>query len=174
MREYEFRGRSEIFGCWIFGNLVVANDGTFCICNSQEMEMDGHHIRQVADSPLFVDPETVGQYTGLEDKNGKKIYKGDILHVIEWENILMFEWSDQPDRYDLFTLDEIKGEKRKEYTSAVFWDEGGFCIGSSPEDMDVPLCCLFGDMKRSSPIFEFEIVGNIYDNPELLRQNESE
>lgn len=166
MREYEFRGKDLDTGNWVYGDLHT-------LCDKPHIHTEHTHY-PFAGKRVFVDPETIGQYTGLKDKNGKKIYEGDILRVIEWENILMFEWSDDPNRFDLFTLDEIKGKKRKEYTSAVFWDEGGFCIGSSPGDKDVPLCCLFGDMKRSSPIFEFEIVGNVYDNPELLRQNESE
>ncbi len=157
MREIKFRGQA--FGTceWVYGSLRSRDDGGNFIETT-----DGAHCFPVLQ-------ESIGQFTGLNDKNGKEIYEGDIVHVIEWENLLMNEWSDDRNRFDLFMIDEIKGEKRREYTSSVFWDEGGFCVGSSPGDKDIPLCCLFGDMKRSSPIFEFEIIGNIYDNLRTMR-----
>lgn len=43
------------------------------------MEMDGHHIRQTSDRPTSVIPETIGQFIGKYDKNGRKIYEGDIV-----------------------------------------------------------------------------------------------
>jgi uncharacterized phage protein (TIGR01671 family) len=147
------------------------DDGTWVVGDYHYLNTGSPHIHFNLTSRISVDPDTVGEFTGLCDKNGKEIYEGDILHVIEWENLIAWDkdWNDDPDRFNLFSLDEIKGEKRKEYTSPVFWDEGGFCIGSTPGDKDVSLCCLFGDMKRSAPIFEFEIIGNIYDNPNLLK-----
>ena len=112
------------------------------------------------------------QYTGLKDCNGKEIYEGDIIQVSEYENILMREFNDDPNRFDLFTLDEIKGDLRQSYTSPVTWEEGSFCISTKGDWLhhnDMFLAVLFGDMKRSSPIFIFEVIGNIHDNPELLK-----
>jgi uncharacterized phage protein (TIGR01671 family) len=119
-----------------------------------------------------VKKETIGQFTGLHDCNGKEIYEGDIIRVSEYENILMREFNDAPDRFDLFTLDEIKGDLRQSYTSPVTWEEGSFCISTKGDWLhhnDMFLAVLFGDMKRSSPIFIFEVIGNIHDNPELLK-----
>jgi len=117
------------------------------------------------------------QYTGLKDKNGKEIFEGDILRVSEYENILMSEFNDEPNRFDMFTLDEIKGDLRLSYTSPVIWEEGTFCISTNGDWLhhnDMFLAVLFGDMKCSSPIFDFEVIGNIHDNPELLKGGSNE
>lgn len=153
-------GKKPDDGTWVTGDLHYYNTGHPHI----HYDLNGQRIS--------VDVDTIGEFTGLKDKNGTMVYEGDILHVVEWENLIAWDkdWGGDPNRFELFSLDEIKGEKRKEYTSPVFWDEGGFCLGSSPGDKDVPLCCLFGDMKRSAPIFDFEVIGNIHDNPELIRK----
>ena len=109
----------------------------------------------------------------MKDAKGNKIFEGDILRVSEYENILMREFNDDPNRFDMFTLDEIKGDLQQSYTSPVIWEEGTFCISTNGDWLhhnDMFLAVLFGDMKRSIPIFEFEVIGNIHDNPELLKQ----
>lgn len=112
------------------------------------------------------------QYTGLKDKNGKKIFEGDIIRVSEYENILTKEFSNDPSRFDMFTLDEIKGDLQQSFVSPVTWEEGSFFISTKGDRLhhnDMFLAVLFGDMKRSSPIFDFDVIGNIHDNPELLK-----
>lgn len=43
--------------------------------------MDGHHIRQVTDVPLYVDEKTIGEFSGCLDKNGTRIFEGDIVVI---------------------------------------------------------------------------------------------
>ena len=110
--------------------------------------------------------ETVGQYTGLEDANGKDIYEGDIVKVEVYKNELM-KIEHEYDDFEVFSLDEIKGEKTNEFISGVFWEDGSFFI----QDSDISgyyLNTIAGDMRKSQPIFVTTVIGNIHDNPELL------
>ena len=159
-REVKFRGKSIQNGKWLYGNIQIPEapyDEYFMWDNGWQMQ---------------VDVNTVGQYTGLIDKNGKKIFEGDILRVSEYDNLLMREFNDETDDFGMFTLEELTGELQQSYTSPVTWEDGTFCISTKGDWLhhnDMFLAVLFGDMKRSNPIFIFEVIGNIHDNPELLK-----
>jgi uncharacterized phage protein (TIGR01671 family) len=133
MREILFRGKREDIGKWIYGDYQH-----FCIESDIYVYLGpwGSEMRSVK-------PETVGQFTGLTDKNGKQIFEGDILKFHKFKG--------EPDwlgfvRYDI-SMFVIEGEQPV--------DNGGF---------EVQLCSI--DRKRC------EIIGNIHDNPELLGGND--
>lgn len=140
---------------WLYGNLQVpCKEGVPYYMKDEEL-----YQRKV-------DVKTIGQYTGLKDKNGKEIYEGDILRVEEFKNE-----SDSMEKseefYEVFDLEDMKGKKQREYITPVCWDYGAFAISVFMEN-DTYLDVLYGDMRKSFPIFIFEVIGNIHDNPELL------
>lgn len=143
MREILFRGKAKRFlGLpWVEGYFMdILGNGTPYIATIAPIKDDEEAII----NGEIVIPETVGQYTGLTDKNGKKIFEGDIVR----------HHNDCPD-----SESKEKG--------VVFWDEK-YCSWRRTSNGAFHHGIV--DTYRMSHNCVYEVIGNIHDNPELLKE----
>lgn len=142
MREILFRGQTRRYGekvklngekiksNWVYGGIFPQNgDGDFAIIYQQEPTVEKY--------PVYAD--TVGQYTGLTDKNGTKIFEGDIVKYGDTVHNVVFEQRNGTAYFGL--------------------------VYSTLETLSFGY---YQDLKQ------IEVIGNIYDNPELLGDEEND
>ena len=156
MREILFRAKRVDNCTWVKGYYMYHS------------KREKHVILTHGSKFIEVIPETVGQFTGLTDKNGVKIFEGDILNISEFWNKAMIDFSYE--ERCLFELNDLKGELHKKYITDVIYEQGCFVIKTGKEDYDCYAFALEGNQKHSQPIFDCEIIGNIHNNPELLNK----
>lgn len=130
MRDIEFRGKRIDNGKWIMGSFVsysdYDNDKAYLIYTSNG-------------NPNSVDPSTVGQYTGLNDKDRTKIFEGDIVvvNIKGRKTVCEVAYAEVVAHFQLWQFDTLP---------------------HTPTSID------FGN-------YTCEVIGNIHDNPELLRSD---
>lgn len=144
MREILFRAKDAESGKWIEGYYVHLHKTTYCVKEDHDRNPDNelHKIvfEQMTDwglpnKHLMADvlPETVGQFTGLVDKNHKRVFTGDIVKARHNENYYICEIC---------------------HCKLIIHDKHGNEIDAIRQNLDWLEC---------------EVIGNIYDNPELLQ-----
>ena len=131
MREILFRGKQVDNGEWV--------EGDFCHpCNIVFEAMGYDEVLGQKDVPVINDyaviPETVGQYTGLTDKNGTKIFEGNIVNF----------------KTTAYHFKNCRIKYQSCYARYCAIDNKGY---------EYPM----------DKTFEYEVIGNIHDNPELLK-----
>ena len=139
MREILFRGKRVDNGEWVFGDLIREPWG-YCI---QVVTGGGNNYSR---KKYTITQETVGQFTGLTDKNGKRIFEGDIVN----QNRNGFETL-----YVTIFTDEDVGSCGCCYPS---FDGIGFVFES-----------VKGIRAYAFDMYPLEAVGNIHDNKEMLK-----
>lgn len=148
MREILFRGKRKDNGEWETGFLVIVRGG----CSDEKIyiadKMTGYH------TPII--PETVGQYTGLKDENGTKIFEGDVVEFESHGYIPNIERGVVIFKNGYFGIEYISDVARK-----YNWGGTVHQIGTTTE---------WKDMGAGGVItYTYEKIGNIHDNPELLK-----
>lgn len=133
-RTIKFRGKSIDNGEWVYGDLnqIFVPEGSTEDCPSISDKFDG---------TFFVHPNSVGQFTGIVDKDNEQIYEGDILQCLSVPNIPL----------------EVR------YNTM----QGAFCFVEHTHTEGALLgTCPLGEMLRHYP--DMSVIGNRFDNPDLL------
>ena len=152
-REIKFRGKTKERK-WVIGSY-------FCMHHNDERNHIHHFIipentpipknKTIGEIQVEVQEDTIGQFTGLHDKNGKEIYEGDIVYI---------RMNDGSDCHCVigYDIDNLAFGIMDEYAYRSMLD--GYKWNYDNRIMH--------RLYKDSRIFE--IVGNIYDNPELLKE----
>ena len=145
MREILFRGKRTDNGEWVEGILFNAKEDIFIIPHGNEYSYDPIEGLAFDVYGCKVDPETVGQYTGLTDKNGVRIFEGDICGF---------------KRFNDFHVGKIVFNVKT--ASFIMWYQ--LIVGAYGEKATQKMLLSVCD--------DIEVIGNIHDNPDILKGGE--
>lgn len=162
MKNILFKGRRFDNNQWIKGSLIVLNGANGYYFITEDTKYVNASVLPAKDliynNTYLVAPETVCQFTGLRDKNGNKIWENDI---VRWDDddecISVIRYDDE---YAAFVIDEygVNG-----YLMECLMEYGWGKIAGSFEKIETNG---FDDYSN----LDFEIIGNVFDSPELLER----
>ena len=143
MRTIKFRGKKPTNGVWVYGSLVYSNE----IQTAIYFQTGSGLVKSM--EWVYVNPETVGQFTGFLDKNGKEIYEGDVL------------------RSDEYPYSCIGDKERDNYYAVVYYCEEGACFGivtvKNPNSSVAGISDGILDDVEREKMKSFEVIGNIHE-----------
>ena len=157
MREIKFRAKQVDTGEWLYGDLLQPNYERFLKNKDIGNFLDEYKIsileKNFIRNDYVIDPKTIGQYAGLVDIDGKEIYEGDIVQDMR---IYANEYKNYGDTtvVKFCPKDVVKFCTEDVASCGCCYD---YFIGSGFKATLVDLTCC-------------KIIGNIYDNPELLKK----
>ena len=157
MREILFRGKRTDNGTWAYGYLFCIWERTYLCWGTTN---DVPNMKEVL-------PETVGQYTGLTDKNGVRIFEGDIFKFDDevWES----SYTSCGTEYDSFAVENYGVVGFDEDMARFDFIKYKFSENSVEADLHENHTIDFSEF-----VCELEVIGNIHDNPELLEGGEGD
>ncbi len=155
MRDILFRGKRIDNGEWVYG--------WYCKCPNGRWPL----VDCIKNNSYEVDPETVGQYTGLKDCKGQKIFEGDIFEFDDeaWSSC----YTSCGMEYDSCEVKNHGVIGYNEDCGCFDFIQYQFHENSVEADLHENHALEFADFVQ-----ELEVIGNIYDNPELLEVKQSD
>lgn len=164
MREIVFRGKRvkpvTLVSQWIYGNYVFKADNSLPGLSKHFIAVhDGFGVSQW----IEVEPDKIGQYTGLKDKNGRRIFEGDIVKCKHFYDNFdkTFDCCKIRRAYGK-AVDESNGECTYWRNYEVRMGDGRWVLRNGSDGHDMKQNYVQNHL--------VEVIGNIFDNPELLEE----
>lgn len=156
MRDILFRGKRKDNEEWVYGSLLIQAGAWI---NKDELAPTEYRILGIRGENRLVDPKTVGQYTGLSDKNGVKIFENDIVRYGKKNWVV--NWNDETFRWEISLKDGC-------YQYPIYDGQG------YPKYVDrITLGWVAAEFQLSGQL-SVEVIGNKFDNPELIERDNNE
>lgn len=148
MREILFRGKTKQ-GEWVYGYPNIYDDGSINFVVSKLL----NSLLPLEDCCVSIEYDTLGQFTGLTDKNGKKIIEGDIVKAITLDT--------NTEQLAVVGFGKFVDENNDDEYLGFYIEFDGFKTTITQLEMK--------EIKD-----RFEVIGNIHDNPKLLKEQDNE
>ncbi len=147
MREILFKAKRKDNGEWVEGNLINLDaDSRYCYIVPAFKNASTLPVNWlIADRMILVDPETICQFTGLCDKNGNKIWENDIFQCTDETMVIQKDLIKYNETHASF----VRLRNTEKFGSQYLWIDEAICNHG-------------------------EVIGNIFDNPELLQEKSDE